>query len=174
VQPENAEGEDRVSETNEATLRAAIAAFNDPERRERYLDLYDPGVVLHGYPRGLEGREGAKRFYTRVWEAFPDAQLTIEDVIASDDRLAVRYTLSGIQAQDFYGLPVSGTNTTTVSGVAWLRFADGRAVEVWQASATLDMVTRLAARAASAPGQTRPSASAEAAALRWQEQHADE
>ena len=64
-----------MSETNEATLRAAIAAFNDPERRERYLDLYDPAVVLHGYPRGLEGREGAKRFYTRVWEGFPDARL---------------------------------------------------------------------------------------------------
>jgi predicted ester cyclase len=159
-----------VFETNEAALRAAVAAFNDPHDRAGYLKLYDPDVVLHGYPRGLAGLEGARTFYSQLWEAFPDAQLTVEEVIGSDDQVAARYRLSGIQAHEFYGAPSTG-EATKVQGIAWLRFRDGRAVEVWQASGTLDTLTRLTARAAQ--GQTRPSASAEAAALRWDEQHAD-
>ena len=51
-----------MSEANEASLRRAVAAFNDPSGRERYLDLYAPGVVLHGYPAGVEGKEGARSF----------------------------------------------------------------------------------------------------------------
>ena len=157
-----------MSDSNEAALRAAVAAFNDPHNREGYLELYAPDVVLHGYPRGLEGLEGARTFYARLWEAFPDAQLTVEDVIAADERVVVRYRLSGIHAREFYGAPSTGEETK-VEGIAWLRFADGRAVEVWQASGTLDTLTRLTARAAQAP--TRRSASAEAAALRWDERH---
>jgi steroid delta-isomerase-like uncharacterized protein len=157
-----------VSETNEAALRAAVAAFNDPQNREGYLRLYAGDVVLHGYPRGLAGLEGARSFYSQLWQAFPNARLAVEDVIAADDRVAARYRLSGIQASEFYGAPGTG-HETTVEGIAWLRFRDGQAVEVWQASGTLDTLTRLTARAAQA--RTRPSASAEAAALRWEERH---
>ncbi len=160
-----------MSDRNEAALRAAADAFNDPARREEYLDLYAPDVVLHGYPRGLKGREGAKRFYSQLWSAFPDAHLIVQDVVAAGDRLAARYSLSGVQARDFYGAPVTG-GPTNIEGIAWLRFDSGRAVEVWQASGTLDTLTRLSARAAQAPGP-RPSASAEAAALRWEESHPD-
>jgi predicted ester cyclase len=154
-----------VSDTNEAVLRAAVEAFNDPLRREGYLELYDPDVVLHGYPRDLAGSDGARTFYSQLWAAFPDARLAVEAVIGSGDQLVVRYRLSGVQARDFYGAPVTGA-TTEMEGIAWLRFDDRRAVEVWQASGTLDTLTRLAARASQAP---RRSASAEAAALRWEE-----
>jgi steroid delta-isomerase-like uncharacterized protein len=157
--------------TNEAALRAAVEAFNDPRRREDYLKLYAPDVVLHGYPSGLSGLEGARSFYSQLWAAFPDAHLMIEAAIGDDDQLAARYRLSGVQAQDFYGAPATGGQTIEVEGVAWLRFEDGRAVEVWQSSGTLAAVTRLTTNAR-AP--TRTSASAEAAALRWEEEHADE
>ncbi len=160
--------EENVSETNQAALRAAVDAFNDPQNREGYLRLYAEDVVLHGYPRGVAGRDGARSFYSQLWSAFPDARLTVEDVIVADDRLAARYRLSGIQTHEFYGAPSTGEEMI-VDGIAWLRFRDGRAVEVWQASGTLDTLTRLTARAAQAP--TRRSASAEAAALRWEERH---
>jgi predicted ester cyclase len=125
-------------------------------------------VVLHGYPAGVVGREGARTFYSQLWAAFPDARLNLEETIASEDDLAARYTLTGIQAQDFYGAPVAGV-ATKVEGMTWLRFGDGRVVEVWQVSGTLDTLTRLSARAARAPA--RQSASAGAAALRWEEAH---
>jgi steroid delta-isomerase-like uncharacterized protein len=157
-----------MSEANEASVRRAVAAFNDPSSREHYLDLYAPDVVLHGYPAAVEGKEGARRFYSEFWAAFPDARLSLEETIASGDRLAARYTLTGIQAQDFYGAPLSN-RATRIEGMTWLRFRDGQVVEVWQGSGTPDTLTRLSARAAGAP--TRHSASADAAALRWEEKH---
>jgi predicted ester cyclase len=160
-----------LSENNEAVVRVAVEAFNEPNRREEYLKLYAPDVVLHGYPRGLAGLEGARSFYSHLWAAFPDARLTVKAVIENADQLAARYTLSGAQAKAFYGAPMTGAEIN-FEGVAWLRFKDGLAVEVWQASGTLDTLTRLHARAAQTP--TRPSASAEAAALRFAEGHPDE
>jgi predicted ester cyclase len=159
-----------MANTHEAALRAAVDAFNDPQGREGYLRLYANDVVLHGYPRGLTGYDGARSFYSRLWEAFPDVRLRIEDVIAVGEQVAARYRLSGIQVRDFYGAPSTGEETI-VHGIAWLRFRDEQAVEVWQASGTLDTLTRLTARAAQAP--TRRSASAEAAALRWEERHSE-
>jgi predicted ester cyclase len=157
------------TDTHRSVLRAAVDAFNAPDDRQRYLDLYAPEVVLHGYPRGVEGWEGARSFYTQLWAAFPDARLSVEDVIESDDELVARYSLSGVQARDFYGTPVTGAETN-IAGITWMRFDGPRVVEVWQASGTFDMITRLAARAAQAP-RPRPSASVEAAALRWEETH---
>ena len=157
-------------ETNKAALDVAIAAFNDPGRREQYLDMYAPGVVLHGYPRGLSGAQGARTFYTQLWAAFPDVEIALEQVLGTDDQLVARYRLSGVQTGDFYGAPVTG-QATNITGVAWLRFEGGRVIEIWQASGTLDLLTMLTARAAQAP---RTSASAEAAALRWAERHPDD
>jgi predicted ester cyclase len=160
-----------MSEANEAALKQAVAAFNDPSRRERYLDLYAPDVVLHGYPRGVEGLAGARSFYSQLWAAFPDARLSVEETVANGDRIAARYRLSGIQARDFYGSPVA-SGGTELEGMTLLHFRDGQVVAVWQTSGTLDTMTRLAARAAKQP--VRHSAAADAAALRWEEKHAEE
>jgi hypothetical protein len=56
-----------------------------------------------------------------------------------------------------------------IEGMTWMHFRDGRVVEVWQMSGTPNTLTKLSARAAKAP--PRHSASAEAAALRWDETH---
>jgi predicted ester cyclase len=154
-----------LSTSNETALRDAVAGFNDPEGHERWLDLYSPYVTLHGYPRGLEGHDGARRFYEQLWSAFPDARLSLQDVLQADDRVAIRYKLDGVHANEFYGSRATGV-PTEIEGMAWIRFADGVAVEVWQTSGTLDTVVRLAARASLAP---RRSASADAAALKLEE-----
>ena len=138
--------------SHEASVRRAVDAFNDPGSRDRYLNLYAPDVVLHGYPEVVQGKEGARSFYAELWAAFPDAHLSLDETIASDDRLAARYTLTGIQAQDFYGAPLTGA-ATKVEGMTWLHFRDGQVAEVWQVSVTPDTLMRLSARAAKAlPG----------------------
>jgi len=154
-----------LSNSNESALRAAVEGFNDPDGRERWLDLYSPYVVLHGYPRGLEGHDGARRFYEQLWTAFPDARLSLDDLIESGDRIAIRYRLAGVNESEFYGSGATGASTE-IEGMAWIKFADGQAIEVWQTSGTLDMIVRLSARASQAP---RRSASAEAAALKLEE-----
>lgn len=157
-----------MPETNEAAVSAAVAAFNDPDRRERYLDLYAPDVVLHGYPGNAQGREGVRSFLSQLWSAFPDIRMHIQELLVSDDRVAARYTLTGTQGTDFYGAPVADPETE-IEGVGWFHFRGGEVVEAWQVSSTLDTLMRLSARAATTGPRT--SASAAAAALRWEEKH---
>jgi hypothetical protein len=99
---------------NELALTRAVAAFNDPARREEYFGLYDPAVILHGYPPGCEGLDGAMAFYRRLWEQRPDDALVLEEVLHDGDCLSVAFR---------YG---------SDRGETRLRFRDGRVVERWQ------------------------------------------
>jgi hypothetical protein len=104
-----------VNDDDRTRLLEAIAAFN--RQSDEYFDLYDPDVVLHGYPEGVDGLEAAKQFYRSLWEELPEARIeirTIEDAGAGS--LRVRFDYAGQE------------------GLTTLRFVDGLVVERWQGS----------------------------------------
>jgi predicted ester cyclase len=102
-----------------AVLQRAIDSWNRAEL-DAYLELYGPGVILHGVPPGIEG---VRRMYAGVWRAYPGSQLTLEDVIVEGNRLACRYTWRATNAR-------SG-ESVTVPGVTILHFRDGKCTERW-------------------------------------------
>src|SRR6266699_812399 len=63
----------------------------------------------------------------------------IEDVIAEGDKVATRYTNHGTHQQELMGIPPTGKQMT-VRGIVITRFADGKAVEVWNNADDLGMV----------------------------------
>src|SRR5919197_257807 len=70
-------------------------------------ELVADDFVPHTYP-GTTDREGLKRAMERVSQGLDDAKFTIDDVIAEDDRVAVRLTSGATQIGGFMGLPPSG------------------------------------------------------------------
>jgi predicted ester cyclase len=158
------------------TLAAdAFARFNDTGARERFFEAYDPEVVLHGYPAGLQGMDGLRRFHDALWRALPDARVTVEDLVAEGDRAALRYRLRGTHRGDYLGVAPTGLDVD-VEGLTLLRIAGGRVVEEWHSPTELAILRRLGAIRADVPlsGGERPqpprrSAAAEAAALRLEE-----
>jgi predicted ester cyclase len=112
-------------------VERAIARFNDPNGREGYFDLYSPECEVHGLPPGLPpDLAGLRAFYRRVWQAFPDIAITLEDVFGDDESLAVRFEARGLHEADFFGMPASGQLTTFVV-LCFLRFRHGLVVERW-------------------------------------------
>ena len=98
-----------AEEDNRAIVRRAIEAFNKRADRSGYFDMYADDVELHGFPPGLPpGIEGVKAFYGQVWSAFPDEQLTIEDLLAEGDRVVVRYQMSATHQGEFMGVAATG------------------------------------------------------------------
>ena len=57
-------------------------------------------------------------------------QYTIEDMIAEGDKVAVRWTLTGIHKGDLMGVPPTGVQVT-FTGNTIHRFAGGKCVELW-------------------------------------------
>jgi predicted ester cyclase len=163
-----------------ALAAGAFARFNDREDRDAFFDAYDPGVALHGYPGDLQGLDGLRRFHEALWGAFPDARLTVEDLVVEGDRAALRYRLQGTHRGHYLGVAPTGLSFD-VEGLTLLRLADARVVEEWHSPTELAILRQLGAVQANVPqaGRQRAepprrSASAEAAALRLDEREADQ
>ena len=86
----------------------AFARFNEDEGRGAFFDAYDADVALHGYPGSLQGLDGLRAFHEARWEAFPDARLTVEDLVVEGDRAALRYRLQGTHRGPYLGVPPTG------------------------------------------------------------------
>ena len=90
--------------------------------------LYSTECVIHTPDGKLHGIEGGKQLYAAYTASFPDVHFTIEDVIAEDDRVAVRYLFNGTHQGELRGIPPTG-KYVTVSGSVFFRFADGKLIE---------------------------------------------
>jgi steroid delta-isomerase-like uncharacterized protein len=76
----------------------------------------------------LSGPAGAKQAYTRFHAAFPDVQVTIEDMVAEGDKVMVRLTTRGTHQGEFAGIPPTGKQIT-MTGMEVVRIANGKIVE---------------------------------------------
>jgi predicted ester cyclase len=88
-------------------------------------ELCAPGyqAVIGSYPAfDLAGHQGfARAFY----HAFPDIHHTVDDVFATEERVAVRFVLRGTNDGDFFGMPATRRKVTVVAHVM-LDVADGK------------------------------------------------
>jgi predicted SnoaL-like aldol condensation-catalyzing enzyme len=87
---------------------------------------FAPGFVDHGadVPPGLPpGPEGAIQYVGAALKKVPDLRVTIEDLIAEDDRVVVRNHWTGTEAASKQRLEFSGI-------VIW-RIAAGQILERW-------------------------------------------
>lgn len=77
--------------------------------------------------------------------AFPDIEITVEEVITDGDRLAFRSTMTGTHQGEFLGIAPTG-RSVTVGLVDVIHFKDGRFVEHWGGPDLFDLVRQLGAQ----------------------------
>lgn len=82
----------------------------------------------HAYSPGTS--QGLAEAIKELGQAVPDQRSTIEDLVAADDRVAVRMTMRGTHLGPFRGHPASG-NVIEVKVNRWYRIADGKVAEHW-------------------------------------------
>jgi predicted ester cyclase len=107
--------------SNRQTLIHAVECFADPQRRHEYFRLYSDDIVLHGYQGVEPGLESVKRFYHAFWAVFPDAKVTLEEVLEYAGRLAARYVITGTQQKEFMGVAAAGQQIA-LPGISILHF----------------------------------------------------
>lgn len=121
----------------------------------RNLALVDTFIaqsyVYHG-PGGLEllGPEGFRQLLNMYVTAFPDVDMTIDDIVAEGDNVAWRWTARGTHKGDLAGIAPTGRRVT-VTGIVVSRFAGGRIVEDWESFDELGMLRQLGVTAIPAP-----------------------
>jgi steroid delta-isomerase-like uncharacterized protein len=83
-----------------------------------------------------------KQLVTTLTTAFPDSHFTVEDIIATGDKVVGRITWSGTHKGDFLGIPPTG-KAFKVSHIQIFRFAGGKIVEHWAVRDDLGMLRQL-------------------------------
>jgi predicted ester cyclase len=132
------------AQTNKSILRTAAEAFNRHESGSGWFEIHDPSVIAHGLgPEPLDF-EGLKRFYGGLWRAFPDLQITVEDMIAEGDEVAWRLRVTGTHKAEFVGIPPTGTRVTFAAQYIF-RFRNGLIVERWTNLDRLGVLVQLGA-----------------------------
>jgi predicted ester cyclase len=87
---------DDETERNKAVVRRFIEEVQNEKNWASYDELNAPDFVNLSAPPGVPSdREGGKMFLGAFLNAFPDCQLTIDDMIAEGDRVATKKTFSG-------------------------------------------------------------------------------
>ena len=101
------------------------------EGREASIDeLVATDFVSHTWPSSGDGRADLRRAIDRLSTVLADVAFTIEDLIAEDDRVAVRLTASATHVGEFLGVPPSGRRYS-IGEIHIFRIRDGMMVEHW-------------------------------------------
>lgn len=128
---------------NEALVWEAVEAFNrgDMDAVDR---LFTDGYVDHDPSRaGLPpGPEGIRLAWSMMRAAFPDLQVTIEDVISEGDKVAVRGAIHGTHRGELMGIPPTGKRVT-ISLIDINLIENGKIVERWSQADMLGMMQQL-------------------------------
>jgi len=74
---------------------------------------------------------------------FPDATVTIADMLAADEKVALRWTMTGTHdGEPVFGVEPTG-QTVELTAIEINRFSDGKLVETWTQSDQLGLVQQL-------------------------------
>jgi steroid delta-isomerase-like uncharacterized protein len=124
-----------MTEENKVIARQVyeIIATGNLDRAEEIVDPDAPdneGASLteeHAQPRLIET---FREFAADAHAAFPDMQITVEDMITEGDRVAARVSMRGTHQGEFQGIAATG-GRVQVRAMDMFRIADGKIVEHW-------------------------------------------
>jgi predicted ester cyclase len=110
-----------------------VRALHEALLSERDVDVLDrffaAGFVSHNNPPGFPpGVAGVKQFFAMFRDAFPDAAVAIDELVAEGDRVAVATTLTGTHEGELMGMAPTG-RAVAVTGIDIVRIEDDRIVE---------------------------------------------
>ncbi len=108
-------------------------------------EVIDPDVVDHDpAPEQGPGPQGFKDMFRAMRAAFPDLQVTPEHMTATEDDVALAYTIAGTHQGDFLGVAPTGRKITA-RGVQIGRFENGKLAERWGSSDQLAILQQFGA-----------------------------
>jgi len=106
---------------NKALVRRIYELINRGEL-DAYFDCCAPGYVEHLTDRDMS-LEQSKEFEAKFFVEFPDINITINDMVAEGDRVAVLVTWRAVNKDS--GKKIEMTNANV------FKIAKGRIVEAW-------------------------------------------
>jgi steroid delta-isomerase-like uncharacterized protein len=95
-----------------------------------------------GMPNPIPGPDGLKPIVAAIRKAFPDLKYVIENMVVTEDQVAVQTTMHGTHAGDFFGIAPT-QKVIKVGQMQIERLADNKIVEHWRITDELNLLKQL-------------------------------
>ncbi len=130
-----------MSEQNKRIVARLADEFWNKQNFDHTDQLFAHDAVYHNDGVALSYAE-VKAAFMAVRQAFPDMRLSIDDLLAEGDKVALRWTATGIHRNELIGIPATN-RPITMTGLTIYRFREGQIVEAWSNSDSLGMLKQL-------------------------------
>ena len=139
-------GPTEEEQQNLSSVKRIYAEFINQGNEAVFNELVDANIIENEeLPPGLEpNREGVKQFFRMFRSAFPDLHFQVDEMIASDDKIVARLTISGTNEGSFMNMPPTG-NKISYKAIDIFRLIDGKVVEHWGIGDNVKMMQQLGA-----------------------------
>lgn len=117
-------------------------------------ELASEDFTPHSWGQMPPGRDSLKAAQKRVTQGISDARMTIEDLIAEGDKVAVRLISHGRHTGEFMGVPAS-SKEYDISETHIFRITGGKVVEHWLNADMLGLMQQIGALPAPATSGSR-------------------
>jgi len=112
--------------------KALVQRFYEVVINQKNLAALDqfvaPNAVNHTVPSGLP--QGPNQFLSMHLNAFPDVNVTVEDLLADGDKVVALVSIHGTHQGAFRAVSPTG-KPITVTGINIFRIVNGKMVEHW-------------------------------------------
>jgi steroid delta-isomerase-like uncharacterized protein len=124
-------------------IRTGFEAFNTGTT-DQFLTNVHPDLIINlaELPEPQHGLDVWRQGFEMIKHAFPDLHAHIEDIVAAQDKVAVRLRFRGTHTGEFLGIPATGRTVEYVSH-EFYRIADGLIAEEWICSDTATLLHQL-------------------------------
>jgi steroid delta-isomerase-like uncharacterized protein len=117
---------------HKAIIRAHAEALFNQHRVDRTDEFFTPDYLDHApLPGQAPGLAGAKQKWAMYLTGVPDLRVTIEDMVAEGDKVAVAWTGEGTHRGELLGIPPTGRRLE-INGISIYRLAEGKIAEQWE------------------------------------------
>ena len=105
-------------------------------------EMHSPEVIYHAPSIEIDNFEDLKRMSNSYFSAFHDTTVTIDDLIAKDDKVIIRFTFQGVHKEALQELPPTGKKIK-MTAISIYRLTNNRIVELWEEFDQIGMMQQL-------------------------------
>lgn len=131
-----------MSQANEKTMRRLVDEVINNKCLAVIDDIIHPDYIYRTSGQELHGRQALRELFTAYQGAMPDLHVKIDDLICTDNKAVLLFTLSGTHKNELMGIPATGKQVN-INGITCSHFDNGQIIEEWELLDQLALLRQL-------------------------------
>lgn len=129
-------------QANEETMRRLVNEVINNKRLAVIDEIIHPHYVYRTPGQKLQGRQALRELFSAYHAAFPHLYVKIDELICTENKAVLLFTLTGTHESEFMGIPATGKQVN-INGMACSHFHNGQIIEEWELLDQLSLFRQL-------------------------------